>query len=204
MLSFDTLRVANMRRVGKFKTRDGKPAHVRSDGSDWDFSMWLMATIGELGELAEVRLKYEHGLITRDQYEKDVANELADVVTYMDLMAMRALDEPTDELQPMGESTIIMHITASLGLIANAAKKFVRGDLNKGDYLDLKESMMDRLLSQVRALSISRGNQPKAPLVGAHGVNLGEAVYRKFNEVSARVKAGVTIMADRITVQSDR
>lgn len=91
-LTFNTLRDANMARLPLFKNRHGKIAHTRPDGSDWTPAQWLQAVLGELGEFANVRKKFERGDLTFDEYQEQAAKELADVQTYLDILAMRCLD----------------------------------------------------------------------------------------------------------------
>ena len=91
-LSFQTLRIANLARLPLFKNSKGKPAHTKPDGSDWTVAQWVQATLGELGEFANLRKKFERGDITIHEYSVAAAKELADIQTYLDLLAARALD----------------------------------------------------------------------------------------------------------------
>lgn len=91
-LSFDALRGANKARLPQFKNKLGVLAHTKIDGSDWTPAQWLQAVVGELGEYANIRKKFERGDITFEQFEKEAAKELADVQTYLDILAMRCLD----------------------------------------------------------------------------------------------------------------
>lgn len=93
-LTFDQLRRANMARLPLFKNSKGGPAHTTQDGSDWSPAQWLQATIGELGEFANVRKKFERGDLTHAEYVILARKELADVQTYLDILAARALDIP--------------------------------------------------------------------------------------------------------------
>ena len=88
-LTFRTLRDANKARLPQFKNRRGEPAHSQPDGSDWKLSAWCNAVTGELGELANLIKKIERGDMTLDEARQDVADELADVVTYLDILAFR-------------------------------------------------------------------------------------------------------------------
>lgn len=88
-LTFDELRAANMKRLPQFKNRRGEPAHSKPDGSDWALSAWCNAVTGELGELANLIKKIERGDMTLAEAYGDVADELADVQTYLDLLAFR-------------------------------------------------------------------------------------------------------------------
>lgn len=109
-LSFGTLRHANLTRLPQFKNRKGEPAHSEADGSDWLLSAWSNAASGEFGETAEALLdfmlftkiaqhlgkgadhikKIERGDVTIEDRRKALADELADVITYVDILAYRA------------------------------------------------------------------------------------------------------------------
>lgn len=89
-LSFRTLREANKVRLPQFKNRRGEPAHSEPDGSDWKLSAWCNAVTGELGEAANIIKKIERDDFTLDEARNDLADELADVATYLDLLAFRA------------------------------------------------------------------------------------------------------------------
>lgn len=91
-LTFAVLRGANSARLPQFRGKHGQLAHSEPDGSDWTPAQWLQAVIGELGEYANVRKKFERGDITFTEYSILAAKELADVQTYFDLLAQRALD----------------------------------------------------------------------------------------------------------------
>lgn len=91
-LTFAALRGANRARLPQFKNKHGDPAHSKPDGSDWSPAQWLQAVVGELGEFANVRKKFERGDLTFDEYKVLATKELADVQTYLDLLALRALD----------------------------------------------------------------------------------------------------------------
>jgi NTP pyrophosphatase (non-canonical NTP hydrolase) len=92
-LSFDTLRRANTMRLPLFKNRRGEPAHSQPDGSDWSNPEWCNAVLGELGELANLLKKVRRGdyspLEMESHINKAIADELADVVTYLDILAFR-------------------------------------------------------------------------------------------------------------------
>lgn len=93
-LTFDALRAANALRLPQFKNPHGQLAHSEPDGSDWSPAQWLQAVMGELGEYANVRKKFERGDLTAEQFEVMAAKELADVQTYLDILARRCLDVP--------------------------------------------------------------------------------------------------------------
>lgn len=109
-LSFRTLRDANKKRIPTFKNANGYLAHSEPDGSDWSPAQWLQAVIGELGEYANFRKKYERGDLTHDEFAILAAKELADVQIYLDILAMRCLDntfgEPHHEGISLARATI--------------------------------------------------------------------------------------------------
>lgn len=89
-LRFEELRIANTARLPVFKNRKGEVAHSEPDGSDWLLSAWSNATLGELGEAANIIKKIERGDMTLDEARPLLAKELADVQIYLDLLAFRA------------------------------------------------------------------------------------------------------------------
>lgn len=88
-LTFNTLRGANKARLPEFKNTHGEPAHSEPDGSDWSDAQWLQAVVGELGEYANIKKKIERGDLTAEEGKPLLAKELADTVTYLDLLAFR-------------------------------------------------------------------------------------------------------------------
>lgn len=88
-LKFSELREANLKRLPVFKNKHGEIAHSKPDGSDWSPAQWLQAVVGELGEYANIRKKYERGDITHLSFTAYAADELADVITYLDILAFQ-------------------------------------------------------------------------------------------------------------------
>jgi len=92
-LTFRTLRNGNLKRLPLFKDRHGNLSHppekCSKPGDNWDASDWVMATVGELGELANVLKKVLRGDFDPKSPEvrKMIADELADVAVYLDLLA---------------------------------------------------------------------------------------------------------------------
>lgn len=86
-LTFNTLRGGNMARVGHFKNAKGEDAHSKQDGSDWSPAQWLQAVVGEVGEYANLRKKFERGDVDAETFKAEASKELADVVIYLDLLA---------------------------------------------------------------------------------------------------------------------
>ena len=103
-LTFNTLRGGNRARLPQFKNKHGQRAHSEKDGSDWSPSQWLQAVIGELGEYANNRKKYERGDLTFEEYKPLAEKELADVQTYLDILAMRCLDSHGRHVRPVIDS----------------------------------------------------------------------------------------------------
>lgn len=83
------LRGANKARLPQFKNKHGQPAHSEADGSDWTPAQWLQAVLGELGEYANIRKKFERGDLSEGEFKDAAAKELADVQTYLDILAYR-------------------------------------------------------------------------------------------------------------------
>lgn len=88
-LTFNTLRQANVRRLPKFKNAKGEVAHKEPDGSDWSLDQWTNAVLGELGEFANILKKFNRGDYDFNEARPKMAKELADVQTYLDLLAFR-------------------------------------------------------------------------------------------------------------------
>jgi len=88
-LSFGELRSANLRRLPEFKNSQGATAHTKKDGSDWSPSQWFQAMAGEVGEYANIRKKFERGDIDLQEFHRLARRELADIATYLDLLAFQ-------------------------------------------------------------------------------------------------------------------
>lgn len=88
-LTFNTLRQANIKRLPLFKNAKGEPAHSKPDGSDWSHAEWLQALTGELGEYANLRKKVLRGDLTMKEALPALADELADVAIYLDILAFQ-------------------------------------------------------------------------------------------------------------------
>lgn len=87
IITFDILRANNVLRC----VRDWKHSL-----SGWSVAEWGNATAGELGEacnVAKKMLRWDHNIRTdlaaksREEYKKDLAQELADTIIYIDLWA---------------------------------------------------------------------------------------------------------------------
>ncbi len=86
-LDLNDLRLANLARVGQFRNAVGDYAHISPDGSDWTPADWMTALAGEVGELANLLKKVRRGDVLMTSARSDIADELADVAIYLDLLA---------------------------------------------------------------------------------------------------------------------
>ncbi len=91
-ISFQYLRKMNAARLPRFTNKHGAKAHSSPIGADWSPAQWFQAMIGEAGEWANLRKKYERGDLSFEEYREACWRELADIQTYLDILAMRALD----------------------------------------------------------------------------------------------------------------
>ena len=95
-LAFEDLRLGNILRLPQFKNSKGEPAHSKPDGSDWSLNDWMTATLGELGECANVLKKVRRGDLTLEEARPKIMQEIADTIIYADILAMQcgiSLDE---------------------------------------------------------------------------------------------------------------
>lgn len=91
-LTFHVLRVANLKRLPTFRNAKGELSHNPNDGhhDEWTLNDWCTAVTGELGEAANILKKVRRGDMTLDEARPMLAKELADVQTYLDLLAAAA------------------------------------------------------------------------------------------------------------------
>lgn len=85
-LTFDELRRGNIARIPEFQNAKGKIEDYRK----WKLSQWSNAMFGECGEAANVIKKIERGDYTLAAGRQILADELADIQTYLDLLAWAA------------------------------------------------------------------------------------------------------------------
>lgn len=196
-LSFAALRGANAARLPQFKNKHGAAAHTTPNGSDWTPAQWLQALLGEVGEFARVRLQFEAGELSPNEYHRKAASELADIATYLDLLAQRALDL-TAQGAGTDAATLLMQAVATLGEYANERKKFDRGDIDatamNGHKAHLLPQVADNLI-KLRNLEVTAARCASTLLAHPQGVDLGGAVLAKFNEVSERVGSTLRLTA---------
>lgn len=89
-LSLDSLRLANICRLPLFKNALGETAHSKKDGSDWSLAEWSNAVAGEVGELCNLTKKILRGDFTVEEYHDALADEMADILIYLDIVALQA------------------------------------------------------------------------------------------------------------------
>lgn len=84
-MDFETLRAANLSRCARWHPRGL---------SEWSLSDWFTATMGELGEAANVAKKLNRerdgiagNTVSVEQLRADLADEIADVAIYLDILA---------------------------------------------------------------------------------------------------------------------
>ncbi|ODS24192.1 hypothetical protein AB835_04750 [Candidatus Endobugula sertula] len=80
-LSFNALREANTKRLSTSKFKKCE--------ENWTHAHWVQATVGELGELANILKKVDRGDFSIDEARESIAKELADIQTYLDITAMK-------------------------------------------------------------------------------------------------------------------
>lgn len=199
-LSFDTLRRANVARLPEFKNKHGALAHTKHDGSDWTPAQWLQALIGELGEFAVERLRFESGEITLDEYAVLAGKEQADYVIYGDILAQRSLDRLVPSDDPPDAAQQLMGAIACIGQYANAHKKFDRGDIDSAELVRQRGLHLGMAIGVLAELMAGRSGPAREVELALAGVDLGEAVRLKFNEVSERVGSTVFITAGGVTM----
>ena len=199
-LTFDQLRDANIERLPLFKNKHGQPAHSNQDGSDWSPAQWFQATVGELGEFATVRLEYEAGKLTHEEYKIKAGKELADVATYLSILSIRCLDELLEyehdgkvmQGYPFENSPaqMLMSAMSHLGEYANARKKLDRGDFTQHEFETIKNEKITATKQEIDWMLMPDLKTPHPGdhvVVASFGVNLGYEIVDKFNEVSKRV-----------------
>lgn len=86
MMTFLSLRTANQARLPNFKNTKGD----LNDCADWTFGDWMTATVGELGEAANILKKVKRKDFSLEDAVAPLGKELADVIIYLDILADKA------------------------------------------------------------------------------------------------------------------
>lgn len=198
-LTFDQLRKANVDRLPTFRNAKGVPYH-RPDGSDWTLGEWINALGGEVGEAQNIIKKVQRGDFTLDEVIRDLMDEVADVQTYLDIIAYRA-GVQIFEGQSFGElraATLKRYHAAKRtdqGSIGEMASRLLRwaGDLAfiadqvREGKMKLK-NVREQFSKHVHAMELELDT-----IAYACGIDLGAATAIKFNTVSVRVASPIFI-----------
>ena len=80
-LTFALLREANAQRLSA--------RSYRVCETHWTPAHWMQALVGEVGELANILKKVDRGDFPMADVRIDVARELADIQTYLDILALK-------------------------------------------------------------------------------------------------------------------
>lgn len=90
LLTFAQLREANLKRLEHFPGHNDEGDAPGSVMGGWTYNDWMVSLTGEVGELANLLKKRRRGWVGPGQvsYDPDkAAEELADIATYLDLLA---------------------------------------------------------------------------------------------------------------------
>lgn len=196
-LNLAALRGANKARLPQFKNNKGEAAHSQPDGSDWTPNEWLIAMMGEIGEVVEQVQGFPQRM--PGMRDKAIGKELADVQIYLDITAQRVLDEPLQRKRlPQNRlytDEVLMDLMLHLGRLCELYKKHIRGDRSFDDYerdmlqvyLDMHKSMSAYLDSRVLKAGTKKVDR---------GIDLAEVTILKFNETSVKVGSDVVLGND--------
>ncbi len=87
-------------RIPHFKNKKGEPMHKTPFVTDWSITQWLGALTGEVGEFAGWNKSFDRGDITYEEFVEEAGKELADIQSYLVLLAERigvSLEDVTRE-----------------------------------------------------------------------------------------------------------
>ncbi len=88
-LTFNELRKAHEARIPEYRNAKGELTF--KNGIDaWLLSQWMNALTGEVGEAANLIKKVDRGDFSFDEVKDEIGKELADIMGYLDLVALRA------------------------------------------------------------------------------------------------------------------
>lgn len=198
-LKLSALRQANALRIPQFKNAQGQMAHKKPDGSDWSLGDWINATLGEMGEAANLLKKIRRGDYDLDFIRVELAKELADVMCYLDILAMQ-LDidlscSPEEEVTTLRQDRVVLKMTSKFGHIAQTMETIeLARENNENPENDIYLMTSLALYFQELIMSIQE-------LAKIMQINLGQAVIDKFNEVSVRVGSSI-ILSEQYAVDT--
>lgn len=170
-LDFATLRRANLARLPLFP--------VLPDSSAWTPTQWLIAMAGEAGEAANIYKKILRGTyVNTDQGRQALADELADVAIYWDLLGISlGIEVDPGGFNPRKSGQYVkptqvwfLGLFTQIGRLADATK-------TEEEHLHAYFSVMDDLVG----------------IAWSCDIDIGRAVRNKFNEVSNRVGVNIFI-----------
>jgi len=101
-LTYDEFTKANVERCcGAAWSKDP------NDAANWSLNDWMVALAGEVGEAANLLKKLRRGDFTLEEVRPDLARELADVYTYLDLICHKAgIHLPTAVVEKWNEVSV--------------------------------------------------------------------------------------------------
>lgn len=195
-LTFQQLREANLKRLPVFKNSKGEPAHSKPDGSDWTTAQWLQAVIGEIGEYANIRKKFERGDIGQWAFDDEAGKELADIQIYLDILSYQCGIDFNNSgfsgFQDLRDFTwsdkyycdppeqCLINLMAPIANIGSSVLAY-----STSEYNELMESVMG---SNFKDLQIRLD-----ALAASLNIGLDEATREKFNAVSDRIGCNIYI-----------
>jgi NTP pyrophosphatase (non-canonical NTP hydrolase) len=192
-LDLTVFRQANRHRIPQFKNAQGLPAHSQPDGSDWSLGDWVNATLGEMGEASNLLKKIRRGDYTLEHIRPELAKELADVITYLDILAMQVNVDLTCmhefDVQLCRQDRVVLKMTTNFG---RASELFEQMEMAREAGETMDEHDMDLFRRHITFYfhEIVSALQELAKMVD---VNLGQATIDKFNEVSIRVGSTIRL-----------
>lgn len=179
-LTYQQLREANTARLPAFKNSKYEPVHLFSDGSDWSYSEWIQALVGEIGEYANFAKKYRRGDMCIDEFREEAKKELADVLTYLDILMHSAGADPfTCEVTERGHAVYLGHDASYVLCHLTHSVSVVWGLLSR------REELLPIVWQRIR--------YAVEQIAKIWGIDLEEATREKFNEVSNRIGCDITI-----------
>lgn len=191
-LTFQALRAANQARCPLFKNAKGELQH---SGRDWLANDWMIATVGELGEAANVMKKVRRGDLYLDEARPKLAQEFSDVVIYLDMLAancgveltfpgVRTFDDFRKRTRSIASKSKIrrsgndrmLRVFTALGRAAVYLEEVMDA---RATTFDIRNHLAEHLLGVLHYLDA---------LADDCGINLGEAVLDTFNAKSKQLE----------------
>lgn len=180
-LEFKTLREANLARLPTYNNAKGEP----EDCESWELLDWLLAMNGEVGELFNYIKKVRRGDFTLAEAWGMLAEELADVVIYMDILAHKM--GGNDALFPRSFQEVLVTSTQEETIARNCA--FLTWSIG----MLAQELVAPHSASPASLETLQEIFWEVNRLAKRLNVNLGEAVLAKFNKTSAKIGSPVRI-----------